>query len=206
MRSADGPRCGICPAPGAELPATGGAVAQSPARTRSQRRPRGARGRRRRRRHATSVSRDYRHRDEIPAARRKSSGFAQRVRDHATVRSVPGGDRAGWRGGGLRRTGVCARVVVPIGFPNDWRPDGVECVIDDRTLSVQDLDVIDGALTGCAAGATAETGTLRTGWPGPIGSPVDHAGPRSPHLRCHARAADRLGTGSRSTRGWLLRC
>lgn len=58
---------------------------------------------------------------------------------------------------------VCAatgarRLVVPPGIPPGWRGADVE-LVDDRGLSTQELDRVDGALTGCTA-AIAETGTI----------------------------------------------
>lgn len=46
-------------------------------------------------------------------------------------------------------------------MPEDWRPglDGVELLGDDPPLPVEDLDSVDGVLTGCAV-ADAETGTI----------------------------------------------
>ena len=80
--------------------------------------------------------------------------FAERVSDYrATVREAD--DVAAT----IAR--VCAehgarRVGAPTGLP--WRPDGVE-LVEDHGLSAQELDALDGALTGCAL-AIAETGTI----------------------------------------------
>jgi L-lactate dehydrogenase complex protein LldG len=82
--------------------------------------------------------------------------FAERVADYqATVRD------AGELAATIAR--VCAehdarRLGVPTGLLEGWRPDGLELVEDDG-LSVQELDALDGALTGCAL-AIAETGTI----------------------------------------------
>ena len=59
-------------------------------------------------------------------------------------------DACGERGAG--RSGV------PADLPAEWRPDGVELVVD-RELPAPALDRLDGALTGCALGI-AETGTV----------------------------------------------
>ena len=48
------------------------------------------------------------------------------------------------------------RIGVPRRLPEAWRPSGA---VEDRNLSVQELDGLDGALTGCTV-AIAETGTL----------------------------------------------
>ena len=82
--------------------------------------------------------------------------FAQRVADYqATVRDAD--DLA------ATITRVCAehgarRLGVPTGLLEGWRPDELELVEDDG-LSAQELDALDGALTGCAL-AIAETGTI----------------------------------------------
>jgi L-lactate dehydrogenase complex protein LldG len=58
---------------------------------------------------------------------------------------------------------VCAehaarRLGAPPGLPGHWRPADLELIVD-HGLSARDLDVLDGALTGCAV-AIAETGTI----------------------------------------------
>jgi L-lactate dehydrogenase complex protein LldG len=50
------------------------------------------------------------------------------------------------------------RVAVPPDFPEDWAPAGVDLVRDDG-LAYDELDRLDGALTGSAF-AIAETGTI----------------------------------------------
>ena len=50
------------------------------------------------------------------------------------------------------------RFVVPDGLPAEWLPDGVEAV-PDTALTAEELDAVDGVVTGCAL-AIAETGTL----------------------------------------------
>jgi iron-sulfur cluster protein len=103
------------------------------------------------------VPRDYRRtserpRDEIVAL------FAERVGEYrATVRVVAAGELSealaelcGERG--------ARRLAVPGDLPDAWRPEGIEFV-PDTGLTAHDLDVLDGALTGCALGI-AETGTI----------------------------------------------
>jgi L-lactate dehydrogenase complex protein LldG len=52
------------------------------------------------------------------------------------------------------------RIAVPAGVPAAWLAGtGVERVPDDPPLSRQDLDALDGVITGCAV-AIAETGTI----------------------------------------------
>ena len=59
----------------------------------------------------------------------------------------------------LRERGV-KRLVVPVDFPEEWMPEGVELLSDrDGPLSYAELDASDGVLTGCAL-AIAQTGSL----------------------------------------------
>jgi iron-sulfur cluster protein len=104
---------------------------------------------------------------EVPRAYRRRSErsraeivdlFAERAGEYrATVRRAGPGE--------LRRalTELCdergaRRLAVPPDLPAEWRPDHVELVLDTK-LSPQELDHVDGALTGCAL-AIAETGTV----------------------------------------------
>src|SRR2546428_11512065 len=48
------------------------------------------------------------------------------------------------------------RIAVPPGLPEEWRPAGA---VEDHGLRPQELDALDGVLTGCTV-AIAETGTL----------------------------------------------
>ena len=103
------------------------------------------------------VPREYRRRDE---AGRDAivERFADRVSEYrATVFRARADDLAATIAGACRERGV-QRLAVPGDLPAEWRPEGVELVIDDG-LSPQELDGIDGALTGCAL-AIAETGTI----------------------------------------------
>jgi L-lactate dehydrogenase complex protein LldG len=50
------------------------------------------------------------------------------------------------------------RIVVPIGVPVKWLPEGFEFVVDEK-LAATDLDAVDGVLTGASI-AIAETGTV----------------------------------------------
>ena len=84
--------------------------------------------------------------------------FAERVADYrATVLRAEAGALAGVLTDACRERGA-ARVGVPAGLPEEWRPEGVELVVDEG-LSPEELDGLDGALTGCAI-AIAETGTV----------------------------------------------
>ncbi len=53
------------------------------------------------------------------------------------------------------------RLAVPADLPAAWRPAGCTLLSED-TLSLADLDQVDGSITGCALGV-AETGTLILG-------------------------------------------
>ena len=50
------------------------------------------------------------------------------------------------------------RIVVPVGVPVEWLPEGFEFVVDEK-LAATDLDVVEGVLTGASV-AIAETGTV----------------------------------------------
>ena len=50
------------------------------------------------------------------------------------------------------------RLAVPAELPRRWRPRGVE-LVEDADLPNEQLDALDGVLTGCAL-AIAETGTI----------------------------------------------
>jgi L-lactate dehydrogenase complex protein LldG len=52
-----------------------------------------------------------------------------------------------------------ARIGIPAGLPNEWRPGGVELIEDHSTLDARELDRLDGVLTGCTV-AIAETATI----------------------------------------------
>jgi L-lactate dehydrogenase complex protein LldG len=104
-----------------------------------------------------AVAREYRRRADLGPTE-LAERLARRLRDyHAGVRRVvPAGIAAAV-------AEACEemklrRIVVPESLPSEWRPEGVE-VVEDEGLTAEQLDAIDGALTGCAA-AIAETGTL----------------------------------------------
>jgi iron-sulfur cluster protein len=95
---------------------------------------------------------DQRSREEIVAV------FAERVAEYrATVDRVAEHDVA------ARVAAICEehgarRLGAPPDLPTPWRPKGVE-LVDEDGLAARELDRLDGALTGCAAGI-AETGTF----------------------------------------------
>jgi len=57
----------------------------------------------------------------------------------------------------LRRR-AASRVMVPPGFPVEWEPEA-DLLRDDPPLTTEELDLVDGVITGCAV-AIAETGTV----------------------------------------------
>lgn len=92
--------------------------------------------------------RDDRTRDEIVEQ------FCERVADYrAEVRRVDDVAVAA-----AQALGSTTRIGVPPGLTRGWRPGGVE-LVEDHGLSHEELDGIDGALTGCTLGI-AETGTV----------------------------------------------
>ncbi|MFF4777383.1 lactate utilization protein C [Microtetraspora fusca] len=91
--------------------------------------------------------------------------LAERLRDYrAIVHVVPEAEIASVVREALARRDA-ARLVVPDGLPPAWlRPREAEAlpyetVGDDPELSADDLDRVDGVITGCAV-AIAETGTI----------------------------------------------
>jgi iron-sulfur cluster protein len=99
---------------------------------------------------------DERGRDEILTL------FAERVAEYrATVHRIgAGAGEVGECVERIAREAGAQRIGVPADFPEEWRPagGGVE-LVDDAGLSVQELDELDGALTGCAV-AIAEAGAF----------------------------------------------
>ena len=124
---------------------------------------------------APDVPRNYRTEDERPRDETVTL-FADRVAEYrATVHRVRTDADAVGRAGstdvgeivrGILEEADARRIGIPADLPRGWRPreadsdrsPGIELVEDDG-LSVQQLDELDGALTGCAV-AIAETGTF----------------------------------------------
>ncbi|HEX6194830.1 MAG TPA: LUD domain-containing protein [Jiangellaceae bacterium] len=88
--------------------------------------------------------------------------LADRIGEYrAVVRRCEPSQVAGEIAAALRARGV-RRLVVPAGLYPPWLyeiPDGIEVIGDDPPLTPQQLDEVDGVLTGCAV-AIAETGTV----------------------------------------------
>ncbi len=95
---------------------------------------------------------DARERDEIVTL------FGDRVAHYrATVHRVRGSEVPETVERIAKDAGA-GRIGIPEDLPGEWRPGGVELVVDDA-LSVKQLDELDGALTGCAV-AIAEIGAF----------------------------------------------
>jgi L-lactate dehydrogenase complex protein LldG len=102
------------------------------------------------------VERSYRRSGAVGA---EAAGlFAERVADYdATVSRVKAGELDEALSERCRRRDA-HRIAAPTDLPPAWRPSGVD-VVDDRGLSNETLDSLDGVVTGCAL-AIAETGTI----------------------------------------------
>jgi L-lactate dehydrogenase complex protein LldG len=84
--------------------------------------------------------------------------FCERVSDYrAEVHRVPSTHVAETITEACAAKGV-ARITAPAGWPDAWRPQGVE-LVEDNDLSALELDALDGIVTGCTI-AIAETGTI----------------------------------------------
>ena len=103
-----------------------------------------------------AIPREYRRAGAVPV---DVDLFAERVADYkAEVHRVPAVDLAATVARLLGERGA-HRIAVPPGLPPQWLPDGVEIARDEPALPVNDLDTLDGTLTGCRVGI-AETGTI----------------------------------------------
>jgi L-lactate dehydrogenase complex protein LldG len=107
---------------------------------------------------ASDVPRNYRTQDERTPDEIVTL-FAERVAEYrATVHRVNAADVAAT----VQRIGEEAgarRLGIPGDLPDEWRPAGSLELVQDDELSIEQLDALDGALTGCAV-AIAETGTF----------------------------------------------
>ncbi len=84
--------------------------------------------------------------------------FAERVAEYrATVHRVATAQLLAAIGAALRRRDV-QRLAVPPDLPREWLPPGPE-ILPDHDLSTEQLNAVDGVLTGCALGI-ALTGTI----------------------------------------------
>ena len=100
---------------------------------------------------------------DVPRDYRDTQGgslerFVDRLQDYgAGVRLVDAGGVAAAVAEACAARGV-ERIAVPPGFPGDWRPPGIEVVVDEG-LSPAELEAIGAAATASALGI-AETGTV----------------------------------------------
>jgi iron-sulfur cluster protein len=104
-----------------------------------------------------AIPRDYRRRSE------RSHGavvtlFAERVSEYRATAVLADAERVTSVITELCREHDVGRMVIPDRLPEVWRPSGVELVTDED-LSPKALDLVDGAISGCAV-AIAETGTI----------------------------------------------
>jgi L-lactate dehydrogenase complex protein LldG len=103
-----------------------------------------------------SVPRDY---DQTRPFEDTPGLFAERVADYRAIvhqirtRQLPAAITAAL---GRRNAQT---VAVPADVPASWCGSGLEWQVDDPPLSVDELDKVEGVLTGCAL-AIAETGTI----------------------------------------------
>jgi L-lactate dehydrogenase complex protein LldG len=104
------------------------------------------------------VPRDYEH--SLPAGTDIAALFVERVSHYrATVHRTPAADLPATIVAVLA-THAARRIATPVGLPASWLWGvGLERVVDDPPLSNEDLDGLDGVITGCAV-AIAETGTI----------------------------------------------
>jgi iron-sulfur cluster protein len=106
---------------------------------------------------AEEVPREYRQTGDDPRDA-VIARFSERVGEYrATVRSATPPELQDALAQLAAEAGA-RRLAVPPDLPHDWRPNGVD-LIEDAGLTTQELDEVDGALSGCAL-AIAETGTI----------------------------------------------
>ena len=102
---------------------------------------------------------DARQRDEIVDL------FAERVAEYRATVHRASAAGVGEAVASIATEGGAERMGIPEDLPEEWRPNGVE-LVPDASLSVPELDALDGALTGCAV-AVAEVGAfMLDGGPG----------------------------------------
>ncbi len=103
------------------------------------------------------LERHYCRQDDTPHADRVDR-FAERVAEYrATVHRVSTTQLPAAIAAVLQRRGV-QRLAVPRDIPREWLPADLE-ILPDHELSTEQLNAVDGVLTGCALGI-ALTGTI----------------------------------------------
>ncbi len=103
------------------------------------------------------VPRDYRH-ASVESHEHLIEQFIDRLVDYkAAVRRVAPAELPAAIAAACQARGV-RRLAVPSDLPSDWLPRDIEVIPDDG-LSHEQLDAVDGVLTGCAL-AIAQTGTI----------------------------------------------
>jgi L-lactate dehydrogenase complex protein LldF len=103
---------------------------------------------------------DERERDEIVTV------FAERVAEYrATVHRVAETE-VGEAAERIAEEAGARRIGIPADLPEEWRPGSALKLVEDASLSVQDLDALDGALTGCALGVAEVGAFVLDGGPG----------------------------------------
>jgi L-lactate dehydrogenase complex protein LldG len=103
------------------------------------------------------VPRDYR-RASTESHEHLIEQLIDRLVDYkATVRRVAASELPAAIASSCAARGV-RRLAIPADLPGEWLPEGVESV-RDRGLTHEQLDAVDGVLTGCAL-AVAQTGTI----------------------------------------------
>ena len=107
---------------------------------------------------AVDIPRDYER--ELPSGTDIAELFVERVSDYrATVHRTTLADLP-VRIAAVLASHSAVRVATPVGLPPAWLWGvGIDRAVDDPPLSHQDLDGLDGVITGCAV-AIAETGTI----------------------------------------------
>jgi L-lactate dehydrogenase complex protein LldG len=107
---------------------------------------------------AEGVARTYRRQGSLDAAARIEL-LCERIGDYrAQVRPVGASELSGAIAEAFAAQDA-TRVCVPGGIPSQWRGEGGAEFVDDAQLSFEELDRLDGVLTGCTL-AIAETGTI----------------------------------------------
>ena len=105
---------------------------------------------------AEPVPRDYDRTREYPDVLALA---AERIADYrAEVLRVPPGDVPRAIESALSGRGARTVIAAP-GLPREWQVPGVRWLTDEPPLAVDELDTVDGVVTGCAL-TIAETGTI----------------------------------------------